>query len=176
MDKQELKVPKERIAVLIGTDGETKKLLENQGKVTLDIDSNGGDVIIFGEDSINVFEMKDVIKAIARGFSPETALQILKEDYAFELIDITEYTGKSNKKMLRMKGRVIGSEGKSRNKIEQITGTNISVYGKTIGIIGTIENVALARGAIDLLLTGSPHANVYKWLEDKQRNLRRQHG
>lgn len=173
MNKQEIKVPKERIAVIIGKDGETKKILETNGDVKLTIDSKEGDVLIESENSVSAFEMKSVIKAIGRGFSPETALLLLNESYSFEVMDIVEYTGKSKNKMLRMKGRVIGSDGKSREHIEGLTGTHISVYGRTIGIIGEIEDVAMARVAIDMLLSGSPHLNVYRWLEDKKRSLMR---
>ena len=51
---------------------------------------------------------------------------------------------------------------------------NISVFGKTISIIGEFENLAVARKAIELLLSGSPHANVYKWLEKRRRDMRQQ--
>ena len=53
--------------------------------------------------------------------------------------------------------------------MDYIVGTDF----KTIGIIGLAENVDLARRAIDSILSGSPHANVYKWLEKQRRNLRR---
>ena len=73
--------------------------------------------------------------------------------------------------MIRLKGRVIGQEGKSRKIIEGLTETYISVYGKTISIIGQAENVSVARRAIESLLAGSNHATVYRWLEKKRREL-----
>ena len=72
---------------------------------------------------------------------------------------------------MRLKGRVIGQEGKSRAYIENFTETDVVVYGKTIGIIGEVERVAMAKQAIEMLLEGSPHGNVYKWLENKKREL-----
>ena len=51
-----------------------------------------------------------------------------------------------------------------------MTNTYISVYGKTIGIIGSLEDVYLAKRALDKLVNGSPHGNVYKWIDrEKQR-------
>ena len=47
----------------------------------------------------------------------------------------------------RVRARIIGSQGKTRAFIEEITETNISVYGKTVGIIGRAEYVTLARKA-----------------------------
>ena len=60
----ELKMPKERVAVLIGTKGETKKEIELATKTKLDIDSKEGDVTIRGEDSVKIFNTKLIIQAI----------------------------------------------------------------------------------------------------------------
>lgn len=168
-----MKVPGERIAVLIGKNGETKKHIESKRNIHLEINSEEGDVVIQGEDSVAVFETVPVIKAIARGFNPEIAELLFNEEYAFELITISDFSGKSQKKMLRLRGRVIGQDGKARKMIETMTETYISVYGKTIGIIGKIEHVAMSRQAVEMLLEGAPHGNVYKWLEDKKREVLR---
>jgi len=173
MDSKELKIPKDRVGVLIGIKGEIKKLIEENAQVEIEVDSKSGDVTIVGEDSLSVYTTKNVIKAIGRGFSPEVAMLLYKEEYMFDLIDITDYIGKSKKSLGRIKGRVIGSEGKARKMIESITDTSISVYGKTVGIIGEIENVTVARRAVDLLLSGSPHGNVYRWLENKKREMQK---
>ncbi|MFP4403433.1 MAG: KH domain-containing protein [Nanoarchaeota archaeon] len=166
----ELKIPKERIAVLIGTKGKVKKEIEDITNTKIVIDSKDGDVNVIGEDSVVIFNVKEVIKAIARGFNPNTALLLLKQDYCLELIEISDYV-KSKNQFLRQKGRIIGREGKARKNIEHLTDTDICVYGKTIGIIGRYENANISRRALDSLLSGSPHATVYKWLEKKRREL-----
>ncbi|MFC1697242.1 KH domain-containing protein [Nanoarchaeota archaeon] len=164
----ELKIPKERIAVLIGKSGEIKRQIEKETKTKLDIDSKEGDIYIKGEDSINLYNSREIIHAIGRGFNPEIALKLLKIDHGIEFIDMQEYA-KTKNSMLRLKGRVIGKEGKSRFNIENFTDTDICVYGKTIAIIGTTENIAIAKKAIDSLLTGSPHSSVYKYLEAQKK-------
>ncbi len=169
----ELKVPKERIAVLIGTKGDIKRQIEEETNSKIHIDSKEGDVRITGEDSLGLFSAREIIKAVGRGFSPDTAMHILKSDYSFELLNISDYVGKSKKTAVRLKARVIGTEGKTRKQIEHLTETNISVYGKTIGIIGEAEHVMLARRAIETLLAGATHASVYKWLEKKKKDLER---
>lgn len=175
MYTHEMRIPKDRVAVLVGKAGSVKKKIQSKLKVKLIIDSREGDVIIQGEDNLNLYDAKNVIKAIGRGFNPETAIKLLKEGYVFELIEITEYSGKSKKDMLRLKGRVIGSEGKSRKIIEATTNTSISVYGKTIGIIGKAENCNVARKALESLLTGAPHGPIYKWLEEnKKKRIKRE--
>lgn len=174
MFSQELKIARDRVGVLIGKKGEVKRAIEKKGNVKLEIDSEEGDVIITADDGLKLFEVKSIIMAIGRGFSPEAAFRLFDEGYSFESLDITEFTGKSKKKMDRIRGRVIGEEGKARKYIERITDTNISIYGKTVGIIGEQEWVSLAKRAVEMLLSGAPHGPVYAMLEKKRRALQRQ--
>ena len=167
----ELKIPKERVAILIGKKGETKKNLEDLTKTKIIVDSKEGDIFASGKDALSLFDVIEVIKAIGRGFNPDIAFLVLKHDYIFELINMNDFA-KTKNDAIRLKGRVIGSEGKSRNAIEELTETNISVYGKTIGIIGLQENVASAKKAIESLLSGSPHSNVYRFLERNKRSIK----
>jgi len=164
----ELKIPKERIAVLIGKKGEFKRHIQKLTKTRLKIDSKEGDVVISGQDALRLFDTKEVIKAIGRGFNPEIAQLLLKQDYGLEIFNLADFA-KNKNALKRLKGRVIGASGKSREVIEQLTGAYISVYGKTISILGEISALANARQAIDMLLQGSPHRNVYQWLEKKKR-------
>ena len=167
--RYDLKIPKERVAVLIGTKGETKKLIEKETSTKLDIDSEEGDVVVTGKDSIKLFETREIINAIGRGFNPSIALKLKKIDCGLELINLNDLARNKND-MQRLKGRVIGQEGKSRKVIEELTNCDICVYGKTIGIIGSIEEIGNARKAIEMLLGGSMHASVYKFLEAQKRN------
>ena len=169
----ELKIPKERIAVLIGKNGEVKKEIELSTKTKIQVDSTEGDVFISGKDGLGLYNAREVVQAIGRGFNPDIALLLLKSDYLFETINIKDYAGKSKETAIRLKGRVIGMEGKSRKLIEELSESYVSVYGKTISVIGTAESAAIARQAIESLLRGSTHANVYKWLEKKRRELKR---
>lgn len=169
----DLKIGKSRVAVLIGKDGSVKKEIEDETKTQLDIDSKEGDVIVSGEDALGLYSAREVIKAIGRGFNPEVALLLLKPDYVFEVISLLEYVGKSKEGLLRLKGRVIGKEGKARRVIEDLTDCYVCVYGKTIGIIGLAEKVSVTKKAIESLLRGSTHANIYKFLEKKRRETKR---
>lgn len=169
----ELKVPKNRVAVIIGKEGSIKKDIEESTNTKLNIDSKEGDVFVSGEDALGLYTAREIIKAIGRGFNPEIAKLLLKTDYVLEVVDVSEYVGKSKEAMLRLKGRVIGKEGKSRRLIEELAECNISVFGKTISIIGLPESTSNARQAVESLLRGSTHANVYKWLERRRRDFKR---
>src|SRR3989338_7022613 len=166
----ELKIPEERVAVLIGTEGKTKKEIEEATTSQLEI-SKEGDVIIRGSDGLLLYTTKEIVHAIARGFNPKIALQLLTTHYTLELIDMREIAGKSKNTLERIKGRVIGKSGKSREEIERLTETHISVYGKTVGIIGETVQVALAREALAMLLGGSMHKSVFQFLERKKKEI-----
>ena len=168
-----VKIPKDRVGVLIGKKGGVKKKIENELKVKLEIDSDGT-VTIYSkneEDPLALWKAKDIVKAIARGFNPEIALKLMSDDYVLEIIDIEDYA-KSENALRRLKGRVIGKEGKSRRYIESLTGANISVYGKTVSIVGEADQVQIAKEAVEMLLRGKSHSKTYKFLERERQKLK----
>lgn len=169
----EIKIPKERIAVLIGHDGETKKIIEKTTKTKLKINSEEGDITIESKDNLTAYNTQNVIKAIGRGFNPETALSLVKENKGLEIINIDDYARTKNH-LIRIKARIIGREGKARKFIEASTDTHICIYGKTVSIIGNVENVAIAKKAIEDILSGSPHGPVFKNIEQKMSQLIKQ--
>jgi len=166
----EIRVPRERLAVLIGKKGEIKKEISRLTKTKIKIDSKEGDVTIAGEDGLNVYNARQVIYAISRGFNPNRALELLNENIIFEVINISDYARNLKNDLRRLKARLIGRNGKAKKTIEYLANVNLSIYGKTISIIGKPENVDTARHAINNLLSGSRHGKVYAYLE-RQRNL-----
>ncbi|MBI1969239.1 RNA-processing protein [Candidatus Woesearchaeota archaeon] len=169
----QLKISKSRLGALIGKKGEIKKELEEATHSHIEVDSKEGDITIIGKDTLGLYSAREEIRAIGRGFNPEIAKLLLKQDYVLEIVSIKDFTGKSKNKMMRMKGRVIGTEGKTRRLVEQMTETGISVFGKTISVVGRSDQAMVALRAVESLLSGSPHASVYKWLEKKRREMKR---
>lgn len=165
----ELKIPRDRVGAVVGKEGATKKQLEAQTKSKIQISADG-DVHILGEDSFSVYLAKEVVRAVGRGFNPIAALNLVKTDYTMEVIDLRHYTGDNKNALLRLRGRVIGTEGKSRKELEHLAEVNISVYGKTIAIIGPVDRVTEARRALELILSGSKHSTAYRYLEKKRRD------
>ncbi|MEM5801816.1 MAG: KH domain-containing protein [Candidatus Aenigmatarchaeota archaeon] len=117
------------------------------------------------EDPLMLLRVKNVLKAFGRGFSFEDALTLLDEDYFFETIEVKEYAGKSRKRQIVLKGRVIGREGKIKKMIERICNVKIVIYGKTISIIGKWNDLEKAKKAVEMLLEGKKHGTVYNFLE-----------
>ncbi len=165
----EIKVPYERIGVIIGKTGEVKKKIEKECGVKLFIDSKSGLVVVERKtdvkDPLKAIKALDIVKAMARGFSPQKAFKLLLPNYYLEIIDLTEYV--SDKSLTRVRSRIIGRKGKAKRFIEAKTNTLISIYGKTVAIIGDAESIELAKEAILKLIKGAKHVTVYRFLQTK---------
>jgi len=174
-----VRIPKERVGVLVGPDGKVKQNIEEKLMVELQIESEAGGVTIVLSERTNdpslLFRAKDVVTAIGRGFSPEHAFRLLRnEDDIFDFIDFRVVFGRSESDIKRIKGRIIGANGKTRKLIEELTDANVVVYGHTVGFIGTFEQVDVARNAVQMLINGSQHHTVYKYLQRKRSEFKKQ--
>ena len=74
--------------------------------------------------------------------------------------------------MARYKGRIIGANGKTRELITELADVDMAVYGKTVSLIGEMENILVAKEAIEMILNGSRHKSVYSFLEHKKETLK----
>ncbi len=170
--REYLKVPKDRIGVIIGTGGATKAQIEEKGEAKLDVDSVEG-VVCVESESLGILRAVEVVEAIARGFNPDKAFRIFDDEMiGLDIIDISKHAD-TPKELKRILGRVIGKDGKTREAIESLTGANISIYGKTVSVIGYIDQIQTVRKAIEMLIQGSKHAAVYSFLERKRQELKR---
>ena len=163
--------------MLIGAKGATAKSLRHAaGCKALDIDSNTGDVEVeWGEpgtyDPVKAMKFPDVIKAIGRGMAPKAAIRLLDDDHFFELVDIRSFVGKRSNQQRRIRGRIIGSQGKIRKLIEGLTDTQITIYNSTVVLVGEEDGLSAARQAIEMLAGGAEHGTVLNFLErDRRRN------
>jgi len=174
-----IRIPKDRIAILLGPEGKTKTYIENRLKIKLDIDSqDGGVTIILTEEQTDpsmLLRSKDVVTAIGRGFAPDVAFRLIRnEDDVFDLIDLRLVFGRSDTDIKRIKSRIIGSEGKTRRLIEELTEADVTVYGHTIGIIGNYEEANAARHAVQMIIEGCEHKTVYKYLQRKRTEMKKE--
>ncbi|MDD1676693.1 MAG: KH domain-containing protein [Methanomicrobiales archaeon] len=173
MAEQELKISTDRVGALIGKNGATKRAIEEKTKTSIEIESKEGDVVVRGEDAEGVVTASEVIRAINRGFSPERAFVLLNNpDALLDVIDLSSII-ETPTQLERVRGRVIGRAGRSREQIENMTITSISVYGKTVAIIGDPEQVKVARTAIEMLINGVAHESVFAFLDRKKREAKR---
>ena len=172
------KIPKDRIGALIGPEGKVKQAVEKRLKIELTVDSETGDVTIKlapeADDPSLLFRAKEVITAIGRGFAPERAFRLIDdEELILEVIDLREMFGTSQSELQRVRGRIIGQEGKTRRIIEELTEADVSIHGHTVAIIAGMDQMEVAREAVKMLLRGSMHSTVYRYLHRKRRELKK---
>jgi ribosomal RNA assembly protein len=157
-----VRIPKKQINLLKKNNQKLKRYFEETTNVKLNINDS---VSFDTDDPILALSLQQVLKAFGRGFAMKDALDLLDDKYGLEIIDITEYVGKSKSRLTTMRGRIIGTDGKTKKTIENYTDTKIAVSGKTVSIIGEWKKIKIARRAIEMLLQGAMHSTVYRWLE-----------
>ena len=165
-------IPLDRIGALIGKSGKVKSKIESTCSVKITINSETGEIIVNGMGKVEEmlpFKAVEVVIAIGRGFSPEKAMHLLQGETALHVIDLREFAGKSSSNIERIKGRIIGEGGRVRRNIEELSGAHISVYGRTVGIIGEGNQLKNAVDAIAALSSGSMHGAVYNELQEARR-------
>ena len=138
-----IRIPEDRVGVLIGKSGKTKSKIEESCSVKLDIDSQNGEVQVSGEaadEKFQIFKAMEIVTAIGRGFSPEKAMRLLKGENTLHVINLREFGGKTPEQLERFKGRIIGDGGKARTNMENLSNSNITVYGKLCQLLVNQHN------------------------------------
>lgn len=176
--KTYLKIPLDRVGVLIGPDGKVKERIERSMGVSLSVDSESGSVEVVlapeAKDVSVLFTVQNIVRAIGRGFNPEHASKLADEDFDLLIIDLQDYAGRSKNAIERVKGRIIGKEGSSRALLEELTETTISVYGDTVAIIGKIDKLDIAKEAVLMLVKGAFHKTVWNYLYAQRQRMRKE--
>ncbi len=174
--KEYVRIPMDRIGVIIGPEGAIKKEIEHRSKIDLIIDSENGTIELVTnsatEDPLAIFRAKAVCEAIGLGFSPPRAFKLFEQEVMLKIIDLKSVVGKRGADLPRIKGRVIGEQGKARIMIEELTGVRVSVYGTFVAIIGPISPLRVADEAINMLIDGAFHKTVFNFLFKKRRDLK----
>ncbi|HIQ50499.1 MAG TPA: hypothetical protein EYH54_00840 [Nautiliaceae bacterium] len=162
-----VKVPQDRINYIKKN---LKKILDNE-KVEIEIKDN--EITIKSEDSLKAYKLKSIFEALGRGFDIDKALLLKSDDYSFELIDIPSIIGsKAPNQLERVRARVIGTKGRAKKNFESLGECYLAIKGKTISIIGDSTFINEVREALEMLIRGSPHSRVYRWLEQKKKQKR----
>ncbi len=178
--KTYIRIPDDRVGVLIGPQGKNRKKIESTFGVGIIVESDTGNVEIkVNEDQTDVsvlFTVKKIVQAIGRGFSPRNAMALEDEEKDFMVIDLEEYVGTSKNAQNRVRGRIIGKGGKSRELLEELTECTFSVYGGTVGLIGPYDMLPVAKESVEMLLRGSFHKTVWNHLYAYRRKMKKEKG
>lgn len=167
---EKLVIEKEKVGIIIGKKGATKKLLEQELDIKLTISKHGE--ITIGGDAMKTFLSIIVLQAMCLGFSVDKALQLKNPDYVFEIIDVKNFA-KTKVRVKEVKGRLIGRQGRVKKTIENLGNVLLCISETKIGIIGKTEDVLMTKDAIQSLLRGAQQARIFKWLENKGRYNRK---
>jgi len=109
------------------------------------------------------FIAEKVIDALNFGFLFSTAILIKEEDLIFEILNIKNYTHRTDLESIR--ARIIGRGGKTLKTLTELTECNFQIKDNEVGIIGAPEYIKNAQDAVIAIVRGSKQANVYTFLE-----------
>ncbi len=156
-------IPENRAKLLKSKD----MLKEAAKRLGCELSLDGNELTIQG-DALEEYNARTVMQAFARGFDLNTSCLLLGDDCYFESVDMKGLLKKSER-VKRIKARVIGREGKTKEYVQEVSGAHVCIYGDTVSFIGTLGQIKTARAAMDTLLEGGTHNKAYIMMQKEKK-------
>jgi ribosomal RNA assembly protein len=167
-----LTIPSKRAVRLLKNKQRALKDIEAKARVKISI-TNESDIdkgIRVDGSPEGEWSAEQVLKAIDLGFDPKDALTLLNDEVYLEQIDLEQSMRGSASGVERQKARLIGTEGKAKRVLQELSEAKIAISdGPMLGILGGFDEVRAAKEAVLQILEGKPHAMVFSYLEGEAR-------
>jgi len=150
-----------------------KEVLKNKPELEKELNIkliNKGKLFFIEGDGEDEYMGLKVLGAVNLGFSVERALLLKNEDTILNILNIKDITKRND--LERVRGRIIGTHGKTIANMCKLTDCQISLHDNQVGIIGNINDIKEATIALRILIQGSRQGNVYARLEKKKKQKR----
>lgn len=172
--EKSLRIPVDRVGALVGRGGRTRAAVESACAVRLRISRDGGVLISASgaADAVKPFKAAEIVTAVGRGFSPESAMRLVRGENALHVMDLRQFGARTGAQLARVRARLIGRDGRARRNVENLSNTAICVYGRTVSVIGSTASLRMAVDALSALSQGSMHGSVYGRMESARRRER----